>query len=432
MNAPNTAQAAQWMNDYVTESLSRADLEAFIDSIAQSMGADIPELAADTDIQRDLQLAVRSQFRQVLVASPDSSHRWTVPVVEEAHSLARTIARRGLELRILSQLYHAGHKAVWRFVTDFVRDADVPADFKVQLVVMMWEQTSEVMNTMLEDLAATYTLEREQLLSGAFSMRVNMVRAILDGTHTSADEASAQLGYPLHRSHVAMVLWTESEVAADDYSHAGTGSLESLATRLARSASCTEILCVPSGSRGLWAWMIAPAPDAEPVVDPDVVPAGVRVAIGRPGSGIDGFRRTHREAQAAQEIAARARRNQPVTSYKEVELVSMLAAQPDAMGTLIERELGGLLEADELSERLRETLRAVLVSHGNFEAASRLLAVHKNTVRYRMQQIEDRLGRRISERALHLELALDCLDTFGQDDAGTVPDGQTRPAGLDI
>lgn len=425
MNAPNTEQADQWMRDYVTESLSRADLAAFIDAIAQSMGADVPELATDADIQRDLQLAVRSQFRQVLVASPDSSHRWAVPVVEEAHSLARTIARRGLELRVLSQLYHAGHKAVWRFVTDFVHDADLPADFKVQLVVMMWEQTSEVMNTMLQDLAATYTQEREHLLSGAFSMRVNTVRAILDGAHISADDASAQLAYPLHRSHVAMILWT-----VDDDASTEARALEAVATRLARSANCPEVLCVPSGSRGLWAWMIA-AEDAEAEVDADAVPPGVRVALGRPGRGIDGFRRTHREAQAAQEISAHARHSEAVTSYKDVELVSMLAARPDAMGALIERELRGLLDPDELSERLRETLRAVLASHGNVEAAGRLLGVHKNTVRYRAAQIEERLGRRISERALHVELALDCFDTFGRGDDATVPTGQNHPEGLD-
>ena len=192
MNGPEMERAARWMNDYITESLSRADLDAFIDAIARSMGADVPELSADPDIQRDLHLAVRGQFRQVLVVrQPGSDSRWAVPVVEEAHSLARTIARRGLEQRILSQLYHAGHKAVWRFVADLVERADLPADFKVQLVVMMWEQTSELMNAMLEDLTATYTQERERLLSGAFSMRVNTVREILAGASAATRTAAS-------------------------------------------------------------------------------------------------------------------------------------------------------------------------------------------------------------------------------------------------
>lgn len=426
MDTPNTAQAGQWMREYVAESLSRADLESFIDKIGRSMGADVPELFTDAELQSDLQLAVRTQFRLFLVVGrSDSSPRWSVPVVEEARTLARTIARRGLELRVLSQLYHAGHRAVWRFVTEFVNDAHLPADFKVQLVVMMWEQTSEVMNSMLEELAATYTQEREKLLSGAFSTRVNTVREILDGTQNNIDDASVQLGYPLHRVHTALTLWI-----TDDAPPLGSQILEPLARRLARSDPSGEILCVPSGTRGMWAWMASRSSE-EPTIDSTVVPTGVCVAVGRPGQGIDGFRRTHREAQAAHEVATRAQRSRPVTNYRDVELVSMLASRPEAMNTLIERELTGLLDDDELSVRLRETLRAVLAHLGNFEAAARQLSVHKNTVRYRVQQIEERLGQRINHRTLHLELALACFDTFGRHNDLNVSTGQFDRRRLD-
>lgn len=102
----------------------------------------------------------------------------------------------------------------------------------------------------------------------------------------------------------------------------------------------------------------------------------------------------------------------------------MLASRPDAMNTFVKRELQGLLGDDETSARLRNTLRAVLSHPGNFEAAARQLDVHKNTVRYRVQQIEKRLGRRIIHRALHLELALDCFDTFGASVIADVPTEQ--------
>ncbi|NMM91593.1 hypothetical protein B2J88_46110 [Rhodococcus sp. SRB_17] len=421
----SAAQAEVWMRRYIAEILSQADLETFIDHVAKSIGSDVPELSTDTDVQRDLQLAVRSQFRNILaLRQSDTSPLWSAPVAQDAHSLARTIARRGLELRVLSQLYHAAHRAVWRFVTEFVNEADVPADFKVQLVVMMWEQTSEIMNSMLEELGATYTHEREKLLSGAFSMRVNTVREILDGSQNSADEASAQLSYPVHRVNTALVLWTTEHAISID-----SRIFEPLALQLARSASATETLCVPSGARGLWVWMVT-GNDAEPTIDSSLVPPGVRVAVGGPGQGIDGFRRTHREAQAAQEIATRAQRRWPVTSYRDVELVSMLSSRPEAMNTLVERELPGLMGGDELSVRLRTTLRAVLSHPGNFEAAARQLAVHKNTVRYRVQQIEKRLGQQITRRSLHLELALDCFDTFGDNAIDVVPTEQRGHRGL--
>jgi hypothetical protein len=414
------------MREYVAESLSRADLESFIDKIGRSMGEDVPELFTDAELQRDLQLAVRTQFRLFLVVGrSDSTPKWSVPVAEEARSLARTIARRGLELRVLSQLYHAGHRAVWRFVTEFVNDAHLTAEFKVQLVVMMWEQTSEVMNSMLEELSDTYTQEREKLLSGAFSTRVNTVREILDGTQNDIGDASALLGYPLHRVHTALTLWI-----TDDAPSLGSQILEPLARRLVRSDSSSETLCVPSGARGMWAWTVSRSSD-EPMIDSTFVPAGVCVAVGRPGPGIDGFRRTHREAQAAQDLVTHSLHGRSVTNYRDVELVSMLASRPEAMNTLVERELTGLLNDDELSVRLRETLGAILTHPGNFEAAARQLSVHKNTVRYRVQQIEERLGQRITQRKLHLELALACFETFGRGSDPNVSTAQIDRRTLD-
>lgn len=421
----SATQAEEWMRGYITNSLSRADIAAFVDDVAQSMGSDVPELSTDADVRRDLLLAVRSQFRNILaVRQSNGTALWSAPVAAEAHSLARTIARRGLELRVLSHLYHAGHRAVWRFVANFVTDADVPEEFKVELVVMMWKQTSEIMNSMLDELAATYTSERERLLSGTFSMRVNTVREILDGTLNDAEVASVQLSYPVHRVNTALVLWTNDHAISID-----SRIFEPLASRLARSASATEILCIPSGARGLWVWMVA-GRDEEPTIDSTLVPPGLRVAVGRPGQGIDGFRRAHREALAAQEIAMRAKQSIPVTSYRDIELVSMLVSRPDAMNTLIERELPGLLGGDELSVRLRKTLRAVLSSPGNLEAAASQLSVHKNTVRYRVQQIEERVGQRISSRSLHLKLALDCFDTFGENAVAYVPSEQKGPGTL--
>lgn len=419
------ARAEEWMRGYVAENLSHADLETFIDDVAASMAANVPELSTDADVQRDLQLAVRSQFRAILAMTRSgTSPLWSTPVAEEAHSLARTIARRGLELRVLSNLYHAGHRAVWRFVTEFVNNADTSDEIKVQLVVMMWEQTGEVMNSMLEELTATYTHERERILSGAFSMRMNTVREILDGTQGSAEDASTQLSYPVHRVNTALVLWTTDHAISID-----SRIFEPLAQRLARSASATEILCVPSGARGLWVWMVTGGAD-EPTIDSALVPPGVQVAVGRPGKGIDGFRRTHREAQAAQVIATRAQQSRPVTTYRDVEIVSMLASRPDAMNALVGRELRGLVDDDETSARLRNTLRAVLSNPGNLEAAARRLGVHKNTVRYRVQQIEKRLGQPIARRAMHLELALDCFDTFGAIAFDDVPTAQKSPGDL--
>ncbi|MFG1784131.1 PucR family transcriptional regulator [Rhodococcus oryzae] len=403
--------AARWMREYVSSTFSRADFEGFIDRLDSSICADVPELAADAELQRDLKVAIRSQFRVFLGTEiPVDGARATPTVSGECHALARTIARRGLELRVLSQFDHACHRAVLGFATEFVAQQDLPSDFAVALMTMMWEQTSELMNTMLEELNTTYTRERESLLRGAFSQRIGTVREILDGATVDVAQASARMAYPLHRSHTALIVWAEDAAPGFD----PVADLEPIVLRLARAVSATDLLCVPSGARGLWAWMV----DGDRLgTDPQhaaLVPAGVRIAVGGEGAGVDGFRSSHREARAARSIAENGRQRRTLTRYRDVEVVSLVSQDPAARSSLVERELRGMLGDDSASERLRDTVRAVLACWGNHEAAARRLGVHKNTVRYRIQRVEEVLGRDLATNRLPLELALECFDTFGR------------------
>ncbi|MGO4614381.1 helix-turn-helix domain-containing protein [Nocardia sp. 2YAB30] len=82
---------------------------------------------------------------------------------------------------------------------------------------------------------------------------------------------------------------------------------------------------------------------------------------------------------------------------------------------LIGRELGALAGRDPITARLRETLHAYLRSHRSPEATAKLLGVHKNTVRYRVQRIEEVLGYPIEERSLPLAVALARVVVYGTD-----------------
>jgi DNA-binding PucR family transcriptional regulator len=79
------------------------------------------------------------------------------------------------------------------------------------------------------------------------------------------------------------------------------------------------------------------------------------------------------------------------------------------METFVRRELGGLAPddgEDAAAERLRATVLAYLES--GMDGAAARLAVHRNTVRYRLHQAEALLGRPVTERRRELELALLC------------------------
>ncbi|WP_169589808.1 helix-turn-helix domain-containing protein [Antrihabitans stalactiti] len=83
------------------------------------------------------------------------------------------------------------------------------------------------------------------------------------------------------------------------------------------------------------------------------------------------------------------------------------------MRALVARELAGIDGLDANSQRLRETLHAYIRNLNSPDAAARSLGVHKNTVRYRIQRIEELLGHDIASRRVQLEVALECVAVYG-------------------
>jgi hypothetical protein len=83
-----------------------------------------------------------------------------------------------------------------------------------------------------------------------------------------------------------------------------------------------------------------------------------------------------------------------VTSY-----VLLLATVPDEVRrTFAARVLGPVLEYDERTGAgLRETLEAFLACSGSWSKASALLHLHTNTVRYRIERIEQLTGRNLGD-----------------------------------
>ncbi|WP_280432346.1 PucR family transcriptional regulator, partial [Nocardia brasiliensis] len=144
------------------------------------------------------------------------------------------------------------------------------------------------------------------------------------------------------------------------------------------------------------------------------VDAPVRVALGVPAGLLAGFRQCHRVAVAAWLVAyGGPARPDRVMGYRDVEIAYLAGVDEVAMRGLIARELRALSGSDTNAARLRATLHAYLKSHRSPEATAKLLGVHKNTVRYRIQRIEELLGHPIEQRSLPLELALACVAAYG-------------------
>jgi len=70
-------------------------------------------------------------------------------------------------------------------------------------------------------------------------------------------------------------------------------------------------------------------------------------------------------------------------------------------------------KSDAATAKLRTTTQAYLRNACSPTAAARELGTHKNTVRYRIEQVERALERRLEGQELRLQLALMLVETLG-------------------
>ena len=134
------------------------------------------------------------------------------------------------------------------------------------------------------------------------------------------------------------------------------------------------------------------------------------IAFGEPHHGRSGWELSHRQAAAA--LAVGLRRDNRIARYGEVSLEGSLLHDPVRAASLRRRYLVPLEEESDGGEKSRETLRAYFGRERNREAAARALGIVRQTVSYRLEKLEARLGSELRACAHDLEaaLALDHLD----------------------
>jgi ABC-type lipoprotein release transport system permease subunit len=135
----------------------------------------------------------------------------------------------------------------------------------------------------------------------------------------------------------------------------------------------------------------------------EIAPA-IRVAVGSPLGGIKGFRDSHREARDAQRLLMRNPDGPRLTTYAEVEVVSLASQDEPRAAAFIAATLGDLLTADA---DLRETVRVYLWQDSSASRAATLLHTHRNTILKRIARAEALAPHPLAEHGLEVRLALE-------------------------
>lgn len=297
---------------------------------------------------------------------------------------------------------HTGQEFLTQELIDCI-PALVPGSGMVSAISRTARDVTNCWSNFISRLTEEYARQHTAWTQSRQGQLAQQVRTVLRGGEVDVPAASRSLDYDLDAAHTGCVLWFEG-IDLDLARHLDpTG----LAAELARAAmSPAPPLVLSSTSRFINIWF---ADCAAPVHEAALSvswPAAFRMATGRTAKGLDGFRLTHREAMAATELARRSSTLPRVVQYSDVELVSMLATDPDRAQVFVHRVLGPLAAPGARAQELRDTLAAWIDSDRSIATTSQALFVHRNTVSYRLRQLEEMLGEDRNNTELRCALLL--------------------------
>lgn len=320
----------------------------------------------------------------------------------ENREIARDFARRGVSLDDMVRSMRRGFSLMAQMLLDAAEKWQGGDQTEVKRVALL---LFSHLDGFLDLASAEYRRENVDYQTTVTAARLDTVQKILgDDSTVDVDSASQVLNYPVDAPwHVAAVAWTPQP----DYST----TLRATIDRLFGSLGLTgRSLILPVGSHVMWSWIaLAQRPRFEDVAGFQPTQDG-RVALGDPAPGPEGFRRSHREARAVENLVRRRATAPAVLSFGEVELAALLTRDQVAARDMVDRHLGALAERSPRMEELRRTLRCYLAFERSISRVASELHISRNTVTYRVQQAMRLSGHDGDDSSLLLHAALSIVD----------------------
>ena len=412
---------------------SEFDVQGCIAEIAARMNEQLPELASDIHLFVEdaipqlsgdpLTLELLSGSAKGNVDTLLRALRYRIPVekVEAPNAAlehARRLAQHGVPVNALVRSYRLGQRRMNELVFDAVRMTDMPPPARVAVLEKISATLFEYIDWISQQVVTVYEEERERWLEAQNSVRAVRVRELLAGKKTiDVDALTTSIRYPLRSHHLAVVMWYPDAGADEDELPRLQRFLQQLSQ--AAGAAANPLFVAENRVVG-WGWLPYSAPAADAVRKVRAFAAGRRdspsIGIGTTAAGVDGFRRSHHQAQAARSVAI-ARRPQGTTVLAATDpglsAAALLAGDVGEAREWVAEVLGDLAGDNENDARLRETLRVFLRCGSGYKLAADELTLHFNTVKYRVGRAVARRGRAIDEDRLDVELALLVCQWYG-------------------
>ncbi|MBO9522199.1 MAG: helix-turn-helix domain-containing protein [Nocardioidaceae bacterium] len=294
-------------------------------------------------------------------------------VLEAAYALGRGEARSGRSMDALAQAYRVGARVAWREMSDAAVSTGLDSPTLARMAELVFAYIDELSDASVsghaDELASSGRLRQRRLDRLA-------VRLVEGAPEAELVAAAERADWEPPTALTAVVL-PEARVRSL------RGRLESRTLQLTEDSASLDLaeghllLLVPTPGVRARAALLRVLPDAEAVVGP-----------ARPWTAA---RTSYLRALQAHRLG--------LTGDTDRHLARLVVgADTEALDDLRARVLAPLADVSATTrDKLTDTLRAWLLHQGRREDAAAALFVHPQTVRYRMGQLRERYGERLTD-----------------------------------
>lgn len=310
--------------------------------------------------------------------------------------------RNGITLDEVLRNVHSGEEfLIEALVEEIERLDDGPAGMIA--VKQMVREVSTSWSLFARHISVTYQAEHARWSSSQDEALERIVKRILDHGRIDVVLDSESLDYDITQAHVALTLsLPDAEIEL-----ARVFDFASVASTIAAAAKATGPLMIRRGPTYVDVWIGSPKlPLTEALEHASPWPSDLRIATGELMPGLEGFRLSHLQARAAHRVSRLMKSTSTVTHYADVALASLLVADLDRARAYVQATIGPLCDTSARSSELRKTLRAFIDNKGSIAQTARTLFTHRNTITYRLNQIDELLGPDLDNTRIRCALEL--------------------------
>lgn len=312
---------------------------------------------------------------------------------------ARELARRGLS-ELLTNAARATQNAAWELWMKMAFSLTQDPKLLEELLEVSSRSISEFIDNNMRVITQIILEEKIAQAHDDPIDKRSLVSRLLDGREVDTELFSRRLGYSIVQKHYAYLVWSEIPDAE-------IRPLEDMARALARLTGTAAPLIVLAGPATLWVWASAAKPlDLNMLQGVIQQFPKIRAAIGSPGTGLNGFRRSHLEALSTQRLLGRLAGAPAVTSIDQVRMVSLMTQDARAAKQFVVTTLGRLATESMVLQR---ALHAFLANGCNITQTAEALGTHRNTLLRRLERAQDLLPVPFADYRIQIAAALELV-----------------------